>query len=329
VPEPVPGPGQVLLETIACGICGSDLHCAQHAADFVASSRACGMRAFDFDVDADLVMGHEFSGRVLECGPDVDGVAPGRAVVAHPIVRTAGGARSVGYANDYPGGFGERIVVDAAGIVAVPDGLDPRLAALTEPMAVGLHAANAAAVDTTRSAIVLGCGPVGLATIAALRFRDVPLVVAADFAPARRRLAEAMGAHVVIDPAEASAVDAWRAAGGRGPTVIVDAIGVPGIIDTAMKQAPRRSQIVVVGLCMQTDGFWPAIGINKELTISFVLGWTPEEFRGSLLGIAEGRLEVGPLVTGEVALDGVAGAFATLAKPDHHAKILVRPNGGT
>jgi 2-desacetyl-2-hydroxyethyl bacteriochlorophyllide A dehydrogenase len=286
------------------------------------------MSVFDFDVDADLVMGHEFSGEVLDVGADVDDVRAGQAVVAHPIVRTAGGVHSVGYANDYPGGFGERLVVDAGGVVPVPAGLDPRLAALTEPMAVGLHAANAAHVDATRSAVVLGCGPVGLATIAALRFRGVPLIVAADFAPARRQLAAAMGAHVVLDPAKETAIDGWRAAGGRGPTVVVDAIGVPGIIDGAMKQAPRRSQIVVVGLCMETDGFWPAIGINKELTISFVLGWTPEEVRDSLHGIADGRLDVAPLVTGEVGLDEVAGAFATLAKPDHHAKILVRPNGG-
>jgi 2-desacetyl-2-hydroxyethyl bacteriochlorophyllide A dehydrogenase len=327
VAEPVPGADQVLLETIACGICGSDLHCAQHAASFVASSRACGMSAFDFDVDADLVMGHEFSGHVLEVGDEVDGVRAGQVVVAHPIVRTADGAHSVGYANDYPGGYGQRMVVDARGVLAVPTGLDPRLAALTEPMAVGLHAANAAQVDATRSAVVLGCGPVGLATIAALRFRGVPLIVAADFAPARRQLATALGAHVVVDPATETAIDAWRAAGGRRRTVVIDAIGVPGIIDAAMKQAPRRSQIVVVGLCMETDGFWPAIGVNKELTISFVLGWTPEEFSDSLHGIADGRLDVGPLVTGEVGLEGVAEAFATLAHPDHHAKILVRPNG--
>jgi 2-desacetyl-2-hydroxyethyl bacteriochlorophyllide A dehydrogenase len=285
------------------------------------------MSAFDFDVDADLVMGHEFSGHVLDVGPEVDGVRTGQAVVAHPIVRTADGAHSVGYANDYPGGFGQRMVVDARGVVPVPAGLDPRLAALTEPMAVGLHAANAAQVDVTHSAVVLGCGPVGLATIAALRFRGVPLIVAADFAPARRQLATAMGAHVVVDPAGETAIDAWRAAGGRRRTVVIDAIGVPGIIDGAMKQAPRRSQIVVVGLCMETDGFWPAIGVNKELTISFVLGWTPEEFGDTLAGIADGRLDVGPLVTGEVGLDGVAEAFATLAHPDHHAKILVRPNG--
>lgn len=327
IAEPVPGDGQVLLETVACGICGSDLHCAKHATDFVASSRACGMSIFDFDVERDLVMGHEFSATVLECGPGVVGLEAGQAVVAHPMVRTATGAHSVGYCNDYPGGFGQRMVVEAGGVLVLPAGMDPAHAALTEPMAVGLHAANAAQVDQTRSAIVLGCGPVGLATIAALTYREVPLIVAADFSAARREQAAQMGAHVVIDPTQQAPVDAWRAAGGKRRTVVVDAIGVPGIIDEAMRQAPRRSQIVVVGLCMQTDTFWPAIGINKELSISFVLGWTPEEFRDCMLAIADGRLPVAPLITAQVGLDGVATAFETLATPDRHVKVLVRPNG--
>lgn len=327
VPEPTPGPGQVLVETLACGICGSDLHCRLHAEELVASSKACGMAIFDFDTKRDLVMGHEFSARVLDLGTDVSNVSPGDIIVCHPVMFTPAGARSIGYSNDFPGGYGERMVLDASRAVAVPDGLDPRLAAMTEPMAVGLHAVNASWVDQTKSAIVLGCGPVGLAIIAALTMRGVPLVVAADFSPARRTFATQLGAHVVVDPSEIEAVTAWRQAGGRGRTVIIDAIGVPGIIESAMMAAPRRSQILVVGVCMQTDRFWPAVGINKELTVSFVLGWNPEEFRECLESIAEGRLAVEALVTGDVELDEVADAFDQLARPDRHVKILVRPNG--
>lgn len=220
------------------------------------------------------------------------------------------------------------MVVDATRVLRVPDGVDPRWAALTEPMAVGLHAVNASWVDRTRSAVVLGCGPVGLAVLAALRMRGVPLVVAADFSPGRRALASAMGAHVVVDPAVTTAMDAYRAAGGgSSPTVLFDAVGVPGMIDAAMTSATRNSQVVVVGLCMQTDRIWPAVAINKEITLSFVLGWTPEEFRDSLLGIADGRIDVAPLITADVPLDGVAGVFDELAHPDRHAKVLVRPNG--
>jgi threonine dehydrogenase-like Zn-dependent dehydrogenase len=163
--------------------------------------------------------------------------------------------------------------------------------------------------------------------LATLRFRGVPLVVAADFSPARRALAGLMGAHVVVDPAETSAMDAFAAAGGVGPTVLFDAVGVPGMIEAAMVAAPRNSQVLVVGLCMQTDRIWPAVGINKEITLSFVLGWSPEEFRDCLEGIADGRLAVAPLITADVLLDGVAAAFDELAHPDRQAKVLVRPNG--
>src|SRR3954447_22177963 len=86
VQEPRPGPGHVLLETVACGICGSDLHCRHHAASFVAAARRSGLPIFDFDPTRDLVMGHELSGRVVACGEGVDDLAPGTLVAAHPIV---------------------------------------------------------------------------------------------------------------------------------------------------------------------------------------------------------------------------------------------------
>jgi threonine dehydrogenase-like Zn-dependent dehydrogenase len=169
VPEPVPGPGQVLLETVACGICGSDLHAVRHGADLVASSRACGMALFDFDPDADLVMGHEIVARVLDVGRGVDGLRPGTVVAPHPVVRLPGGVvRSVGFANQWPGGYAERFVVDAEGCVPVPAGVAPELFALTEPLAVGLHAVRRSRAVALGSAVVLGCGPVGLAVIANL-----------------------------------------------------------------------------------------------------------------------------------------------------------------
>jgi threonine dehydrogenase-like Zn-dependent dehydrogenase len=98
------------------------------------------------------------------------------------------------------------------------------------------------------------------------------------------------------------------------------------MIDTAMRAAPAGSQVVVVGLCMQPDHFSPALGISKRLTLTFVLGWTPAEFDASLAGIADGTLDVAPLVTDEVGIDGVADAFDRLADPADQVKILVRPN---
>jgi threonine dehydrogenase-like Zn-dependent dehydrogenase len=325
VPEPSLGPGHVLLETIACGICGTDLHCRHHGASFVAAARRSGLRMFDFDPEADLVMGHELSGRVLACGEGVEDLPPGTLVTAHPLVRDAERAHAVGFSNVWPGGYAERVVVHAAGVLALPAGTDGELAALTEPLAVGLHAVNQSRAVELGSAIVVGCGPVGLAVVTALRVRGVPLVVATDLSPTRRRVANQLGAHVVVDPTGEPAVTAWRGAGGRGPAVLFEAVGVPGRLDALMREAPSRSQIVVVGVCMEPDRIEPSIGIMKQQTISFALGWTAEEFRESLHAIGRGDVDAGALVTGRVGLDGAAAAFDELGRPEHHVKILVVP----
>lgn len=324
-------PGHVLLETIACGICGSDLHARKYGHEMVEAAKATGFDLFIFDPDADIVMGHEFSGRVLEVGIGVDGIHAGTTVVAHPIVLPGGLSRgipeAVGYSNSFPGAFAQRVLVHASGVVPVPSSVDSRLAALTEPLAVGLHAVDRSQAVTHRSAVVLGCGPVGLAVIAALKLRGVPLIVASDFSPTRRARAELLGAHIVVDPSVTEPVDEWRANGGVGQTTVFDAVGVPGMIERAIISAPNRSEILVVGLCMRPDTFRPAIAINKELQLTFVLGWNADEFRASLRAIDEGTVNVGAFVTGEVRLDEVAGAFEDLASPMDHVKILVRPNG--
>jgi threonine dehydrogenase-like Zn-dependent dehydrogenase len=232
---------------------------------------------------------------------------------------------ALGYSNLLPGGYGELMVLNDLLILPVPDDLAPRHAALTEPLAVGVHAVNKSRIDTGDAAIVLGCGPVGLAVIAALIHRGIGPVVAADFSPARRALAEHFGAHVVVDPRQQTAVAAWRRADGQRPLVIFEAVGVPGMIDQAMRAAPRDTRIVVVGVCMQEDHLQPMVGIVRELSVQFVLAYTPEEFAATLDVIAGGAFDLDPLVTGVVGVDDVPQAFADLANPEAHAKILVEP----
>ena len=324
VPEPVPGPGQVLVETIACGICGSDLHALLHAEKLMESAKASGA-PFVFDIERDVVMGHEFSARVLTPGAGVTNVKAGDVVVSLPVILKADGFEGIGYSNQYPGGYAERMLLTAVLCLPVPAGLDPRHAALTEPMAVGIHAVAKSGIATGDAAIVLGCGPVGLAVIAALKLAGIEPIVAADFSPARRAFAGGLGAHHVVDPREETAIAAWQRIDGKRPLVIYEAVGVPGMLDSAMRDAPRGARILVVGVCMETDSIWPMVGINKELSIQFVLGYTPEEFTRTLGHIASGDIDVAPLITGEVGIAGVPEAFRTLANPDAHAKILVEP----
>jgi len=330
VADPVPGPGQVLVRTLACGICGSDLHFRKHGERMVEASRAGGvpLRA---DMSRDIVLGHEFCAEVVEAGPDTYAPEPGTHVVSVPVVLMGTDLMNpdlvpIGFDNELPGAYGELMVLSAPLLVPVPNGLDPAHAALTEPMAVGLHAVNKSGMAPGDAALVLGCGPVGLSVIAALKGRGTEVIVATDPSPTRRALATAMGATAVADPSEVTAIEAWREAGGREPVVIYEAVGIPGMLATAMREAPRGTRITVVGVCMEPDTIEPIMGINKELSLQFVLGYDPfMEFAPTLTEIAEGRLDITPLVTGEVDLDGVADAFDALADPDQHCKILIRP----
>lgn len=344
LPDPIPGPGQAVVKTLACGICGSDLHALKHAHHMVEAGRRTGARTLQMDLERDVVFGHEFCAEILDHGPGTERkLKPGTRVCSVPVAITEKGMGTLGYSNELPGGFAERMVLNEALLLEVPNGLPTEHAALTEPMAVGYHAVEKARLGGGEVPLVIGCGPVGLAVIAALKLKGVRPIVAADFSPMRRRLAERMGADLVIDPGQGSAYAAWQEAAtpegydpkavsallGQGPrprpTVAFECVGVPGVIQQMLDGAMRDTRIVVVGVCMEPDRIEPLFGIVKEINLQFVLGYTPEEFARTLHHIAQGDIDVAPLVTGKVGIDGVKGAFEALANPERHAKILVEP----
>jgi threonine dehydrogenase-like Zn-dependent dehydrogenase len=362
-PEPVPGRGQVRIQVLRCGICGSDLH-ARHGCDAWADLAArMGYDRFARSNEP-IVFGHAFSGEVAEHGPGCRRTSPtGAHVVALPLLRGGGGVDTIGLSVHAPGAYAEQMLVEESLMMPVPNGLPPNVAALTEPMAVAWHAVRRGEVGKRTVAIVVGCGPIGLAVILLLKAKGVRAVVASDYSPARRALASACGADVVIDPARESAYDAverrgqltdmpsalellvgtrerlerlpvgwwhaWRLGEALGAApkhpVIFECVGVPGVIESIIDGAPLFSRVVVVGVCVGADRITPAMAINKEIDLRFVLGYTPLEFRDTLHMLAEGKVESGPLVTGTVGLDGVDAAFTALGDPELHAKILIDP----
>src|SRR5436190_7931983 len=330
VPELAPEAGEVLVRTLACGICGSDLHALKHADKFVENSRRAGNRRV-MDLGRDVIMGHEFCAEIVEHGQKTTGALKvGTRVCSLPVLIRAEGPQRIGYSNDNPGGYGEYMRLSEALLLPVPNGLSTEHAALTEPMAVGVHAVAKARLEPDDAPLVIGCGPVGLAVIAALRLAGVRPIVAADFSKRRRDLAVALGADVVVDPAASTPWQSWREAAvyrdasrapalppwlagpAVRPAVVFECVGVPGVLDQVMVAAPRGTRIVVVGVCMEPDTIHPLLGITKELNLQFVLGYTPDEFAATLGHIAEGAIPAAPLITGTVGIEGVAQAFVDL-----------------
>ena len=364
LPEPAPGKGQLLLKVLRCGICGSDLHLRHHCDHMRLLLGRVGYHNFPTS-DEPLVFGHEFCGEVLEQGPGVaKGLKPGTRVCAIPVIRKGTDIDLMGLSVRSPGAYAERVLVDETMAMRVPNGLSSDMAALTEPMAIGLHAVNRGEVPKNGVAIVIGCGPVGLAVICMLKAKGVKTIIASDFSAARRDLAAKCGADVVVNPAQESPYASWEEYGflggmpnllelmvgtreqlGKLPIpwwhswrivnalglkpkmpVIFECVGVPGVLQKIMDGAPLMSRIVVVGVCMEVDRFEPALCISKEIDLRFCMGSAPLEFRDTLHMIADGQVHCEPLITGVVGLHGVSDAFDALREPERHAKILIDPS---
>jgi threonine dehydrogenase-like Zn-dependent dehydrogenase len=363
LPTPEPDRGQSLIRVLRCGICGSDLHARKHGNEVADLTAEVGYDGIFRSTDS-VVLGHEFCGEVLESGPG-SRLRAGARVVSFPLLRKDGAVHPTGLSPHAPGGYAEQMLVEDALSLAVPDDLPTEIAALTEPMAVGLHAVRRSEIGKRQVAVVIGCGPVGLAVIAMLKATGVRTVVASDFSAGRRALAGTVGADVVVDPAEhdpfetagsyghltdapavfelaVSTVEKlrrlpvvpwWRiwqlaeATGAATPKhpVVFECVGVPGMIDRILATAPIFARVVVVGVCMEPDTIRPVRAINKEIDLRFVLGYTPREFRDSLELLASGRITAAPIVTATVGLAGVDAAFGALADPEAQAKILIDP----
>jgi threonine dehydrogenase-like Zn-dependent dehydrogenase len=340
VADVAPGPGHVIARSLAAGICGSDLHALADFSHFTGLMDSVGVPALD--PAADCVFGHEFCAEIVEHGPDTAGTLPvGTRVCSVPIILGPTGIEQIGYSNHYPGALADHMALQEVLLLPVPDSLSTDAAALTEPLAVGEHAVGLSGLEPGQPCLVVGCGPVGLAVIAALKGRGHGPVLAADFSPTRRRLAEAFGADDVIDPAELSPHERWTdlgiprtiserimasiMGGDVKDPVIFEAVGVPGMLQSLIADAPPHSRIVVVGVCMHTDTFEPFMAVTKEIEFRFSFGYDPTEFAATLARLAAGVPGADLLITSAVDLQGAPGAFETLRTPGAHGKILVHP----
>ncbi|MDX1755234.1 MAG: zinc-binding dehydrogenase [Marinobacter sp.] len=343
LPDPKPRENELLVKSLVCGICGTDLHCLHHSHELAESTRQIVGSPL-VDTSKPIALGHEFVGEVLESNaPDSDFKA-GDRVVSLPFVMREEGLGFIGSgAPELPGGFSERLLLDSRLTMKVPNGLDAEVASLTEPMAIAYHAVRRGEPTKDHVPLVIGCGPIGLAVIAVLKMMNIGPIVASDFSKARRDLALQMGADIVVNPADHSPYESWKEAaktanpeeagpfspmfGGVDlrPSLIFECVGVPGLIQNVCAGASYGARVVVVGLCMEKDTVVPAFPILKELDLRFVSFYSPEEFGEVLTRLAEGDLQASTLISDTVGLDKIDSAFERLSKPESDVKILVKP----
>lgn len=341
VPDAIPDAGQIVARTLACGICGSDLHAVHHLEHGVEMGLRSGA-ADTIDPAQDLVLGHEFCAEILDHGPGTDRrLKVGTRVVSTPFAFGPLGPEVIGFSTRYRGAFAERVVLTEALLLPVPNGLSPDAAALTEPLSVGTHAVAVAAPTPRSVALVIGCGPIGLAVIVALKRRGIGPVIAADFSSARRARAERLGADIVVDPALSSPHASWASfdvpatlaefgpaqLAGRSlrDAIVFECVGVPGMLQSIIENAPPTAHVVVVGACQEDDRILPVIAINKQLRFSFVFAYSPDEFADTLAALGEGTIDANIFLTGTVALADAPDAFRRLEMPEDDVKIVVQP----
>jgi len=317
MPKPQPGPRDVLVKVAACGICGSDLH-------YIA------MGGLPLPTGGPMALGHEFAGIVDGVGEAVGGVAIGQRVVIRPEGahnRIGGGGPS--------GGLAPYVLVrdatDETCLYPLPDGLTLQEGALVEPLGVGMHAVSKADVEPGDKVVVVGAGPIGLATIVCLRYRGVTDIVAVDLSATRLALAAQLGARAVCN---ATTDDPWAVIRHHhgasqlhgmptvGSDVYIETSGTGAVMRDIFVNCRLGARIVVLAIYKQDLSLPFLLVMAKELTLkgSMALG---VEFPDVIAMLASGTVDVTPIITHEFDFDNFTEALDVARRPDKAAKVMV------
>jgi threonine dehydrogenase-like Zn-dependent dehydrogenase len=323
-PDPVPGPGELLLRTVSTAICASDIHYMDHPDPDDTSG------IFVWDADRDVVMGHEFVGEVVAHGPGVSDQFPvGTRVTSVPTLVRSGGMQVIGQHPDAPGSFGELFLVTEVMARAVPDDADPDAVALTDAFAVGEGYVALSGIVPGNIPLVIGAGAIGLSAVAALAARAIDPIIIADFNDERLALAERFGAHITVNPSARSPYDVWNdAAAERGvtaPPAIFECVGAAGLLQQIVEACPMWSRIYAAGGWYTGDALNVTQATKKLLMIQF--GGAPggDDWYRTLDAIVAGRLDPRPSIGMVVGLDGVPDAIDLARKAQGPPRIIVHP----
>jgi L-iditol 2-dehydrogenase len=331
VPRPEPGPGQVLVRVAFCGVCGSDI------------PRTFVKGTYTFPT----IIGHEFSGTVERCGPDVAGLSPGQPVAVFPLIwcGQCPACEQGRYAQcaDYDylgsrsdGAFAQYVVAPRQNLLPVPAGVSLAAAAMTEPAAVALHAVRRAGPVVGQAVTIFGAGPIGLMAAQGARIMGAGQVLLFDIVLEKLEMARSLGFPLAFDSRSVDPVEVvGQETAGQGAHVCIEAAGVPPTMLQALAAARRGGRVVLLGNPV-ADVTLPAPLISqlmrREVAVlgtwnsDFSATGNDDDWRTVLHAMAAGQLQVEPLITHRIPLAATFKALQMMRDQSaFYAKVLIEP----
>lgn len=320
LPDPTPGPSDIVMKVHSCGICGTDLHMTEDHGP-------------EFTFPKGTIPGHEYAGEVVEVGKDVRHFKLGDRICAQPF---AGCGHCLSclmgeptHCPEFRGlgcGFSEFALVSEQTTVPLDDRLTFDDGALVEPLAVGLHGAVLGDIKQGDKVLVIGSGPIGLAAAYFARMLGAGKVAVSATSRRRESFARAMGVDefLVTEQDQTLAELAAHALGGA-PDIVLECAGQPGCIDTAINTVKQKGTVVIMGLCTSPDSFLPAVTMFKEVVLKGAYTYTIAEYAHVANVLASGHLEARHLITQNISLDAVPDVLESLRKPNDQCKVIINP----
>ncbi|KRD91708.1 butanediol dehydrogenase [Bacillus sp. Root147] len=331
IAEPTVSQGKVKIKVECCGICGSDLHEYTAGPIFIPTEEPHPLSKDK----APVVLGHEFSGQVVEIGEGITNVKVGERVVVEPIYACGEceGCKQGKYnlCNKMGfyglagggGGFSEYASIPVEMIHKIPEVVSYEQGALVEPSAVALHAVRQSKLKVGDKAAVFGTGPIGLLVIEALKASGASEIYAIELSEQRRQKAEELGA-IVINPQEYDPVAEVHKRTGGGVDVSYEVTGVPLVLTQAINSTKSGGETMIVSIFEKEASIHPQTIVLQERTVTGIIGYR-DVFPAVISLMAKGYFSADKLVTKRIKLENVIEeGFETLLKEKEQVKILVK-----
>lgn len=331
VEQPRIGYQDILVKVCACGICGSDLHTYKDG----------------LYTEPGQIMGHEFSGEVVQVGKGVLNIKNGDRITAIPLVGCRNChmcARGLYYlclskfgrtiAYGLPGAFAEYVRVPDAvlnrNVYGIPDRISYEEAALIEPLSTGLHAVRLAQPDIAETALILGAGPIGLCLLQVLRSAGPSTIIVSEISDKRLGMAKKLGADLVVNPKVEKLAELVTQIEGidtasHGIDVVIDCVGKEATFKQGFDMVSPKGTLVLVGLYGNAVPVDLTFVVQNEVRVVGVFSYH-DEFRQSIRLIQTGKVDVKSLISHRFPLGDTKHAFDVQCDAEESLKVLIIPN---